>query len=137
MPQKLNPYLNFDGNCAEAMQFYASVFGTELKMMRFSEAPMPAAPGTENRVMHASLPISDGALMASDTMPGMPLNQGSNVHLCVEFSDANEQTRVFEALAAGGSVTMPLAQQFFGRFGMLTDRFGIRWMTILEEEHAL
>lgn len=130
MPQKLNPYLNFDGNCAEAVNFYAGVFGTEPRIMRFAEGPTPAAPGTEDRVLHAVLDVGDTTLMASDTMPGMPFSQGTNVHLSVAFADPDEQTRIFEALAEGGRVEMPLADQFFGRFGMLTDRFGVQWMVI-------
>ena len=70
--------------------------------------------------------------MASDTMPGMSLTRGTNVHLCVRFEDQEEQTRVFEALADSGTVDMPLSDQFFGRFGMLTDRFGVKWMVIRE-----
>jgi PhnB protein len=126
----MNPYLNFDGNCAEAMKYYAGIFGTEPEIQRFSDAPIPAPPGTEDRVMHASFRVGDTTLMASDTMPGMPFAQGSNVHLSVAFADRDEQTRIFEALADGGSVDMPLADQFFGRFGMLTDRFGVKWMVI-------
>jgi len=136
MAMQLNAYLNFDGNCAEAMTFYGEVFRTEVKMMRFSDAPMPAAPGTENRIMHANLQLGSTPLMASDTMPGMPFAQGNNVHLSVAFTDRDEQTRVFEALAQGGKVVMPLGDQFFGRFGMLVDRFGVNWMVIMEAPHG-
>ena len=132
MPKRMNPYLNFDGNCADAMRFYASVFGGEATIMRFSDAPMPPAPGTEQRTMHAALPVGDTTLMASDTMPGMPFSPGTNVHLSLAFDDEDEQTRIYQALVAGGSADMPLAQQFFGRFGALTDRFGVKWMLIVE-----
>lgn len=134
MPLSLNPYLNFDGNCAEAMRFYAGIFGNEPQIMRFSEAPMKPAPGTEDRVMHASIRVGETMLMASDTMPGMPFTEGNNVYLSVAFTDAAEQTRVFAALAQGGKIEMPLEDQFFGRFGMLRDRFGVQWMVILEAQ---
>jgi PhnB protein len=134
MPLNMNPYLNFDGNCAEAMRFYGGVFGNEPRIMRFSDAPMPATPGTENRVMHASMRVGETMLMASDTMPGSPLTKGSNVYLSISFVDAGEQTRIFDALAKGGKVEMPLSDQFFGRFGMLSDQFGVKWMVILEPQ---
>jgi len=128
----LNPYLNFPGTCADAMTFYAEVFGGEPRIMRYGDAPMPAAPGTEQLVMHAALRVGDVMLMASDVPAGMPFQAGNNVYLSLGFDDAAEQTRVFDALAAGGAVDMPLGDQFFGRFGALTDRFGIKWMLIFE-----
>ena len=86
--------------------------------------------------MHSTIATGDMLLMASDTMPGQPFTAGNNVALSLNFTDEAEQTRVFEALSAGGTVTMPLAMQFFGRFGMLMDRFGIHWMVMLETPHG-
>lgn len=132
MSADLNPYLNFDGNCAEAMRFYGEVLGVEPSILWFKDAPMPAPPGSENRVIHATVAGPGFSLMASDTMPGMPFTMGSNVYLSLGFKDRDEQTRVFEALSAGGRVEMALGEQFFGRFGSLTDRFGVHWMVMLE-----
>ncbi|MEW5850212.1 MAG: VOC family protein [Myxococcota bacterium] len=128
MPTTMNPYLNFDGNTEEAMKFYADVLGGKLDLMRFSDGGMPHPPEAKNRVMHATLMTDSITLMASDTQPGQPVVKGNQVHISLNFSDKNEQTRVWERLSAGANVTMPLGDQFWGRFGMLTDRYGIQWM---------
>ncbi len=130
MPKALNPYLNFDGNCAEAMQFYGSVFGVEPTLMTFADAPVPAPPGAEGRIMHAAINVGGTTLMASDTMPGRPFAAGTNVHLSLAFDDAEQQSKIYDT--AGGTADMPLSDLFFGRFGSLTDRFGVQWMLIVE-----
>jgi PhnB protein len=128
MTTTLNPYLNFDGRTEEAMKFYAEVLGAKVEIMRFGDSPMPAAPEHKNRVMHATVKTESITLMASDTMPGQPVQSGSSVHLSLNFTDKGEQQKAWDRLAAGGKVTMPLGDQFFGRFGMLTDKFGTQWM---------
>jgi PhnB protein len=128
MATSLHPYLNFDGNTDAAMKFYAEALGAKLEIMRFGDSPMPVAPEHKNRVMHATLKAGDLVLMASDTQPGQPLKTGSQVHLSLNFTDKAEQKTVWDRLAAGGTVTMPLGEQFFGTFGMLTDKFGVPWM---------
>ena len=123
-------YLNFDGNCRQAMEFYAKCLGAELQLMPFSDAPGNASPQTKDRIMHARL--SKGALellMASDTQPGMPLHQGNNVSVSVNCESVAEIDTLFAALGEKGNVGMPLQDTFWGaRFGMLTDQFGIHWM---------
>ncbi|SDD24754.1 VOC family protein [Niabella drilacis] len=132
---KLNPYLNFDGKAEEAFNFYRSVFGGEFLggVMRMSDAP-----GTENlpedekkRVMHIALPIGEDVLMASDIVPSMghKLNVGNNNYISVFPESREEADRLFGALSAGGTVEMPMADQFWGDyFGSFVDQFGIHWM---------
>jgi PhnB protein len=93
---------------------------------------MPAAPEHKNRIMHATLKVDGVNIMASDTMPGQPVKPGNTVHLSLNFTDKGEQDRVWKQLSEGGTVTMPLKDEFFGRFGMLTDKFGMSWMLHLD-----
>lgn len=132
---KISPYLNFDGNARQAFEFYKSVFGGEFLDLNI----MSEAPGTEqlpdeekNRIMHISLPIgSNTILMASDILPsaGYKLTVGNNVHLSLHPETREEADRLFNGLSAGGTVVMPMADQFWGAyFGHLTDAFGVSWM---------
>ena len=124
------PYLNFDGTCAEAMAFYQSVFGGQLDLMRFKDVPeMPCPPGAGERVMHAHLGVNGHSLMASDAMPGQPYGGMHGFGVALAFDTVAEATRVFNALAAGGQVGMPLEKTFWVEiFGMVTDRFGTPWL---------
>ena len=133
MTTTMNPYLNFDDKTEAAMKFYAECLGGKLEIMRFADAPPapgrpPLSADAKNRVMHATLKTDGYTLMASDTMPGQPASTGSAISLSINFTDKNEQDRVWKKLSEGGEVTMPLGEQFFGRFGMLKDRFGVHWM---------
>ncbi len=128
MTMTLNPYLNFNGNTAEAMTFYASVLGGSLQMMRFGDAPMPVPDAQKDRVIHAALTTPHLSLMASDAPPDMTLSPGKAVHLNLMFTDTAEQQRVWDLLTIGGTIDMPLTETFFGRFGICTDRFGMYWM---------
>jgi PhnB protein len=123
-------YLNFDGNCAEAMKFYAQCLQAELSIMPFSEAPGDFPKDAKDRVMHARLTKAGSPiLMASDTMPGRPYKPGANFSISVDCESLQETETLFAALAEKGKVTMPLQDTFWGaRFGMLTDQFGINWM---------
>ena len=128
-------YLNFDGNCREAMRFYERCFGGELYIMPFSEAPGDFPKEAKERIMHATV-TKDGSaiLMASDTMPGMPFKQGNNFSICINCESPPELERLFSAVGEKGKVTMPLQDTFWGaRFGMLTDQFGINWMFNFEK----
>ena len=123
------PYLNFDGNTREAMEFYKSCTGGTLEIQSFAEAKIPGPPGSENRTLHARLESGSAVLMASDTMPGMQFTPGNNVHINVDCEDVPQIERLFAAFSDGASVTMPLQNQFWGaRFGMLVDKFGVHWM---------
>lgn len=127
---KLNPYLHFDGNCAEAFRFYADLFGGELELMTMEQTPMADQLGPEwkGRTMHAYLKIGDQALMASDTEPGQE-HKVSGMSVALHFEDETEGERVFKGLSEGGNVTMELQQTFWAkRFGMVTDRFGTPWL---------
>ncbi|MEO7246667.1 MAG: VOC family protein [Rubrivivax sp.] len=133
MTTALNAYLSFDGNCAEAMRFYAEVLDAEVRaLMTYGQAPGMAAhtaPADRERVMHAYLVHPDFAFMAGDATSGMPYQKVQGVSLALSYATAAEANRVFDALSAGGEVTMPLSESFWAeRFGAVTDRFGIPWL---------
>ena len=132
--QTVQPYLLFDGRCEEAIEFYRTALGAEVMLLRrFKDSPEPniCAPGTENKVMHASLRIGDTTLMASDgRCQGKPTFVGFSLSLTAP--DETEAERLFATLADGGQVQMPLTKTFFSpRFGMLADRFGVSWMILV------
>jgi PhnB protein len=129
-------YLNFDGRCEEALEFYRRALGAELTIMRVKDSPEPPAPGmlppgSENKVMHARLQIGDTTVMASDgECSGHPSFKGFSLSLTV--TSPAEGERLFKALAEGGQVKMPLGKTFFSPcFGMLSDRFGVSWMVYM------
>jgi len=127
--KSVNVYLNFDGNCRQAMEFYKNCLGGELYTMPFSQAPFDSPKEAKDRLIHAALQSGSTVLMASDIMPGMPFKQGNNFSVMIECENAAEQDRIFAALGEGGTVTMPLQDTFWeARFGMVTDQFGISWM---------
>jgi PhnB protein len=134
-------YLTFDGRCEEAIEFYTRALGAEVQtLLRFKDAPQEQqsmiSPGTENKVMHASLRIGDTLVMASDGRSrGEPNFRGFS--LAIQVASAAEADNVFAALSEGGNVTMPLAKTFFSpRFGMVDDRFGVHWMVVVQTEEA-
>lgn len=135
----MNPYLNFDGQAEEAMNFYKSVFGGEFRgegIMRMGDAPaegMPKIPENERqRVMHVSLPLANGQLlMASDILPsmGQQVTVGNNNYISL-FPDSREEAdHLFNALSKGGEIEMPMQDQFWGDyFGSFKDKFKVCWM---------
>ena len=127
-------YLNFDGNCREAMTFYAKGLGLDLQMSSFADMPGERMKEAGDRIAHARLNKGTTPfLMASDTMPGTPFQAGNNFSVSVTCESLEEIERMFPAVAEGGTITMPLGDQFWGaRFGMLADRFGVRWMFSFE-----
>ena len=126
-------YLNFNGNCREAAEYYAEVFGTEKpQIMTFGEAPPnPAFPLPEEAkqlVMHTRLTISGSNVMFSDVFPGMPFILGNNISLAVVTKDIDEVKSLFHKLKEGGTVGMELQETFWSKcYGSLTDKFGIGW----------
>jgi PhnB protein len=132
----VNPYLTFNGNCEEAFNFYKSVFGGEFRQIsKFGD--MPPMPGHEipedekKRILHVSLPISkETILMGSDSNLRMgAVNIGQHLSLSVGVDTKEDADKIFNGLAAGGKVTMPIADMFWGAyFGMLVDKFGFIWM---------
>jgi len=127
---QIQPYLLFDGRCEEALNFYRTALGAEItSMMRYKENPSPMqAPIPGEKIMHSSLRIGDSTILASDGhCTGKPVFSGFSLTLIVPTEA--EATRLFNALADGGKVSMPLAKTFFSpSFGMLADRFGVAWM---------
>jgi PhnB protein len=138
----IQPYLFFEGRCEEAVEFYRRAVGAQVQMlMRYRDSPEPpppgmVAPGSENKVMHVSMSIGDGVVMASDGgCSGQAGFQGFSLSLALP--DAAAAERAFNALADGGQVTMPLGKTFWSPcFGMLTDRFGVGWMVGVEQQEA-
>src|SRR6185295_558405 len=127
-------YLTFNGNARQAMEFYKECLGGELFMMPFSEAPGDFPKEAKDRIMHATLRNGAVALMASDAMPGMPFQQGTNFSISVIPESVEEEEKLFTAVAKNGKITMPLQDTFWGaHFGMVTDQFGIQWMFNLEK----
>ncbi|HWD94685.1 MAG TPA: VOC family protein [Verrucomicrobiae bacterium] len=132
--QAVQPYLYFNGNCEEAVEFYKKALGAEVQMMmRFKESPEPPPPGMVppnygNKIMHVSFQVGQTVIMASDGChQEKPVFEGFSLALSV--TTEAEADRAFNALAAGGQVKMPLAKTFWSpKFGMLTDKFGIGWM---------
>lgn len=142
----INPYLTFPGNCEEAFMFYKSVFGGNFQYIgRFNEMPpaegQPPIPESEgNKIMHVSLPISsETILMGSDSSEafGQVTTIGNNFSISINAASVKDADRLFNGLAAGGSIVMPMEKTFWGAyFGMLVDRFGIQWMVNFDEQPA-
>jgi PhnB protein len=124
----LNPYVSFNGDAREAMEFYQNVLGGKLELSTFGESGVPDAPA--DQIMHAQLTSDAGyTIMASDTPPGMPYQPGQNMSISLSGDEADRLRGYFDGLSAGGNVMMPLEKQMWGdEFGMLTDKFGIAWM---------
>ena len=129
--RKLNPYLNFDGTAAKAIALYEKALGAKIESaQKFGDVPGMQVPAeNRDRVMHAVLHIGEGVVMLSDSQPGVPVTAGNNNHVTLDFDDTAEMARRFDALSAGGRITMPLQDTFWGaKFGMLQDAYGIQWM---------
>lgn len=129
----MNPYLTFEGNCREAMNFYKEALNGELDVQTFENAPDPSAMGVPpehlDKIMHARLSFGESVLMASDGMPGHTFTRGNDIHISLDPKTVEATEKVFNALSEGGQITMPLQDTFWGaKFGMFTDKFGINWM---------
>lgn len=126
-------YINFNGNCREAVMFYAEAFGTEQpKIMTFGEQPQnpdyPLPEEAKDLVMHTRLNISGSNVMFSDTFPGHPFVEGNNITLAVVSKDMDEIKFAFNRLQEGGTIGMELQETFWSPcYGQLTDKFGIGW----------
>jgi uncharacterized glyoxalase superfamily protein PhnB/uncharacterized protein YndB with AHSA1/START domain len=133
-------YLNFPGNTEEAFLFYKSVFKTEFigkGIQRFGDIPAEAGQPTvaeniKKMVLHVELPITGNHILMGTDAPkemGFALARGNNMHICIEPETREEASRIFDALSAGGNITMPLADMFFGSyFGEFSDKYGINWI---------
>ncbi len=134
----IQPYLFFGGRCEEALEFYKTAIGAEVQMlMRYSDSPEPAQPGMlpegyESKVMHASFKVGGSVILASDGCGGEESKGFRGFSLSVALPTEAETKSAFDALAAGGSITMPLGKTFWSScFGMLQDKFGMGWMITL------
>jgi PhnB protein len=129
MASRLNPYLNFNGNARQALEFYTSVFGGNLNLSTFAEFGMAEAPVADN-IMHGQLETDAGyTLMAADTPPGMEFNGMHGFGVSLSGDDADVLRGYFDKLSDGGTVTMPMQKQAWGdEFGMVTDKFGVPWL---------
>ena len=137
----IHPYLFFTGTCREAMTRYHEVFGGQLEVMTVADMPEgaepPPGPANPDMVIHAALTFGDGdLLMASDD----PTGDGAGIKgmaISLTLADPDEATRIFDALAEDGQITMPLGETFWSpRFGMCTDRFGTSWMVSVQGDEA-
>ena len=131
----LNPYLNFKGNTEEAFNFYKSVFGGEfITLQRFKDTPESGrvSENEKDKIMHVSLEVSKGyILMGTDALESMghKIHTGDNISLSLSAESEEEAIKIFNGLAEGGTIQMPLQKTFWGAFfGMLKDKFGIQWM---------
>jgi PhnB protein len=128
---RLNPYISFQGQAREAMDFYKSVFGGQLDVSTYGESGMADDPSQGDKIMHAMLDTGDGlVLMGSDSPPGMPYEEGQRITISLSGDDEATLRGYWDGLTAnGGTVTMPLERAPWGdSFGMCADRFGVNWM---------
>jgi len=130
MQSKLNPYLNFNGNCQDAMEFYKSVFGGKLEMTNYLDGGMSQSADDEKLIMHAMLEAENGiTFMASDGKGDAGSNTEASIQMSLSGDNTDELSDYFNKLSEGGTINEPLVQAPWGdTFGMLTDRFGINWM---------
>ena len=144
MRTTIEPYLFIDGCCEEAIEFYREHLGSEVEMMmRYSECPDPLppemlTPGSEDKIMHATLRIGESVVMASDSCCG---GEEEDIHFAgfsqsLALPDETEAKRIFDLLSKDGKVEMPLGETFWSPcYGMLTDRFGLGWMITTQPEN--
>jgi PhnB protein len=132
----LVPYLHFNGEAEEVLNFYKDAFGGEIIMLsRYADSPMQVSDDWKNKIIHARLKFDDNIIMISDSHNGQLALKEGNIQLSVEVDDEKKIVEVFNKMAEGGKVTMPLAKQFWGAtFGMLQDKFGVNWMFNHEEK---
>ncbi|MFO0728536.1 MAG: glyoxalase/bleomycin resistance/extradiol dioxygenase family protein [Myxococcota bacterium] len=134
---QLNPYLNFNGDAGKAIKLYEKALGAKTEsLQRFGDmAPKDTPPALHDNVIHAVLRIGNSVVMISDGRPGEPVPAGGSAHVCLAYDDVEEMRRAFDALSVGGTVTMALADTFWGAvFGTLTDAHGIQWMFNCEKK---
>lgn len=136
---RIEPYLSFDGNCAEALQYYTRHLGGKVAYsMKYSEAPNGGGCGPEqgDKIMHSVIVVDGHTLMGADAMSEQcPYEKPRGIALALNPATVAEAERIFAALSDGGEVQMPLSQTFWAlRFGMCVDQFGIPWMVNLEKE---
>ena len=131
----VNPYLMFEGNCAEAMNFYKTALNGTLETMPFEGSPVEVPDNYKDKILHSTLKFGDAVIMASDGIPGQKYDFGNGTHISISVNTLDEAKTFFKNLSDGGKITMPFEKTFWGAsFGMLTDRFGINWMVNCDEK---
>lgn len=127
---KLTPYIHFQGNAEEAINFYADALGgSVIAINRYGDSPMPADEDYRNKVLHGRLQFGDNVIMISDVFKGQNLSTGGNIQLSIELTEEGQIDSIFAKMSEGGTITMELQDTFWGaRFGMLKDKFGVSWM---------
>ncbi len=128
---KINPYLNFAGNCRQAFEFYAACFDLEPVIMAVAETPaaeyFPA--DSQHHVMHAQIDNGDGLILMGCDAPAEMYERPAGSSVAIQADTIAEAERIFAALSEGGNITMPIAETFWSqRFGSFVDKFGISWM---------
>jgi len=138
MATQLNPYLNFKDNTRQAMEFYRSVFGGELRMSTFKEYHASSDPGEDDMIMHAELKAGNGiTFMAADTPSRMEFHPGTNFAMSLSGDDEKLLACYFKLLSTGGKITMPLEKAPWNdTFGMCIDKFGISWLVNISTPQA-
>jgi PhnB protein len=131
---RLNPYLNFNGDCREAFEFYHQLLGGELELFTHEDMPMEGlSEDWKDKILHAHLAVDGQVLMGSDSPPDW-YSPPQSVYISAQIDTPEEAERIFAALSEDGSIQMPLGEQPWAyRFGMLADRFGILWMVSCEK----
>jgi PhnB protein len=137
MSARLNPYLSFDGDARQAMEFYKEVFGGTLKLNSYGDFGQ-AGTAEADKIMHGMLETPSGfTLMGADAPPGTEYRPGNTFSVSVSGDDDAELRGYWEKLSADGTVSVPLEKQMWGDvFGMCTDRFGISWMVDITEPQS-
>ncbi|MBC9796107.1 VOC family protein [Sinomicrobium weinanense] len=126
---KLIPYLQFQGNCEKALQWYQSIFGGDIKLNRYSEAPMDIPENYKNKILHADFTFEDNTILACDSFPGGQISNSNGIAMTLQFTDEKQAEKIFNKLAEGGKITIPFQKQFWNAyFGQLEDRYGKLWM---------
>ncbi|KOV17652.1 3-demethylubiquinone-9 3-methyltransferase [Streptomyces sp. XY431] len=137
MPSILNPYITYNGDARQALEFYQQVFGGELSLNTYGDFGAGEGPGGD-RIMHGMLTTSSGfTLMAADNPPGTDHTPGGNISVSVSGEDDAELRGYWEKLSGGGSVAVPMDKQMWGDvFGMCTDRFGVTWLVNINQPRS-
>lgn len=132
----VKPYIAFNGNCREAVDFYVKCLGAQVLFSQtYGESPMDQE-GMSDKIMHTSIQIGDSVIMACDSPAGDPAVTGSNISLALGSDDVPAADEMFDKMAEGGTVLMPMQETFWAeRFGMLKDKYGINWMFNCEKPH--
>ncbi len=138
MTSRLNPYISFQGNAKEALEFYKSVFGGTLDLSTFKDGGMVQNQADADQIMHGMLVAENGmTIMGADTPDGMEYKQGTTISISLSGDDEVELTAYYDKLAEEGNVAQPLEKAPWGdTFGMLTDKFGVFWMVNIAGKKA-